>query len=181
MVNKGNILISEPYLGDPNFERAVVLICENNEEGTLGFILNKPSQITFDSVMKNSEDFKEILFIGGPVAQDSIHFIYRNHLDIDGSVEIAEGLYWSGNFQELMKLIRERKVKGEDIRFFLGYSGWGEGQLDEEMENNSWIVTNTSANEIFDVKAEELWREILKKMGGMYKMKSNYPIDPRLN
>jgi putative transcriptional regulator len=181
MVNKGNILISEPYLGDPNFERSVVLVCENNNEGTLGFVLNKPSLITFDTVMKNADDFKELLFIGGPVAQDSLHFIYRNRIKMDGSIEISQNLYWGGNFEELMQLIRNKKVKGEDFRFFLGYSGWGEGQLDEEMAQNSWIVTNTSSNEIFDIKAEELWREILKNMGGKYKMKSNYPIDPRLN
>jgi putative transcriptional regulator len=181
MINKGNILISEPYLGDPNFERSVVLVCEKNNEGTLGFVLNKPSLITFDTVMKNADDFKEVLFIGGPVAQDSLHFIYRNRIKMEGSIEISQNLYWGGNFEELMQLIRNKKVKGEDFRFFLGYSGWGEGQLDQELEQNSWIVTNTTADEIFDVKAEELWREILKNMGGKYKMKSNYPIDPRLN
>src|SRR4051812_25339531 len=110
MINKGNILISEPYLGDPNFERSVVLVCEHTQEGTLGFILNKPSPVTFDAVMKNADHFKEVLFVGGPVAQDSLFFIYRNEVKIENSIEIGENLYWGGNFEELMQLIRNKKV-----------------------------------------------------------------------
>src|ERR1700757_4931760 len=101
MVNKGSLLISEPYLGDPNFERTVILICENNDSGTVGFVLNKPSILTLDSVLFDIQDFKEMLYVGGPVSQDSLHFIYRNNQQVEDSVEIGENLYWGGNFEQL--------------------------------------------------------------------------------
>lgn len=180
-VKQGSILISEPFLGDENFERTVILICEHNEEGTLGFVLNRPTNITFDSVIPEIEKFSELLYIGGPVQQDSLHFLYRNKEYIDGSVKVADNLYWGGNYEELLILITTKAINPGDFRFFLGYSGWGEGQLEEEMKNNSWIIAEPSVNELFDTEATELWRVILKGMGGKYKMYSNYPIDPRLN
>ncbi|MFL5731222.1 MAG: YqgE/AlgH family protein [Cytophagaceae bacterium] len=181
MVNKGDILISEPFLGDQNFERTVIVICENNEDGTLGFIFNKPSVLTLDAVMSEVNDFKEILYTGGPVAQDSLHFIYRNSEVVEGSVEIADRLFWGGNYEQLFELINTHQLNAENFRFFLGYSGWAAGQLDEELKNNSWIITSAKADDLFDIPAEDLWRELLKNMGGKYKMISNYPIDPRLN
>jgi putative transcriptional regulator len=181
MIHKGDILISEPFLGDQNFERSVIVICENNEEGTLGFIFNKPSALTLDSVMNEIENFEEIIYTGGPVAQDSLHFIYRKPEVLEGSVEIADKLYWGGNYEQLFELIKTSQLKRENFRFFLGYSGWAAGQLDEELKSNSWIITSAKADELFDIPAEDLWRELLKNMGGKYKMISNYPIDPRLN
>ncbi len=181
MVNKGSLLISEPYLGDPNFERSVILICENNESGTVGFMLNRPSILTLDSVLFDIKSYKELLYVGGPVSQDSLHFIYRNKQKVEDSIEILENLYWGGNFEQLKELINEGEINPEDFRFFLGYSGWGEGQLQEELDKNSWIVSNATVGEIFETKSDELWRFLLKNMGGKYKMYSNYPIDPRLN
>jgi putative transcriptional regulator len=171
IIRQGSILISEPFLGDKNFERTVILICEHNEEGTIGFILNKPTLITFDSVILGIKKFDEYLYSGGPVQQDSLHFIFRNKEYVDGSVKIADNLYWGGDYEQLLTLINKEDINPDDFRFFLGYSGWSEGQLEKEMEDNSWI----------DTAPEELWRVILKGMGGKYKMYSNYPIDPRLN
>lgn len=180
-LKQGSILISEPFLGDDNFERTVILICEHNEEGTLGFVLNKPTAITFDSVIPEIENFSELLYIGGPVQQDSLHFLYRNREYVEGSVKISDNLYWGGNYEQLLILINKKEIIPDDFRFFLGYSGWSEGQLEEEMKNNSWIVSEADTDELFNTDPSELWRVILKGMGGKYKMYSNYPIDPRLN
>jgi putative transcriptional regulator len=181
MIHKGDILISEPFLGDQNFERSVIVICENNEEGTLGFIFNKPSVLTLDTVMNEVNSFEEVLYTGGPVAQDSLHFIYRKTEVLEGSLEIANNLYWGGNYEQLFELIKTKELNAKNFRFFLGYSGWAAGQLDEELKTNSWIITSAKADELFDIPAEALWRELLKNMGGKYKMISNYPKDPRLN
>jgi putative transcriptional regulator len=181
MMEKGNILISEPFLGDPNFERSVVLLCENNNEGAFGFILNRPSILTLDSVLPGIVASAETLYIGGPLAQDSLYFIYRNHVPLEKSVAIGENLYWGGDFEQLKTLIQKKKIDLSDFRFFLGYSGWGEGQLKNEMNENSWILEQAGANDIFDFEPNEMWRMILKKKGGKYKMISNYPIDPRMN
>ncbi len=178
---KGSLLISEPFLPDPNFERTVVLICEHNEEGSFGFVLNKKSTIGLQDIIEGVNNFEKEVFIGGPVQQDTLHFIHRSPT-LPGGVEIAEGLYWGGDFEHLMTIIDTHEVNAEDFKFFVGYSGWGAGQLGEELQANSWIVTRTvQADLIFDEEESQLWKTVLKRLGGRFDVYSNYPIDPRLN
>jgi putative transcriptional regulator len=179
---RGDLLISEPFLPDPNFERTVVLICENNEDGSIGFILNKPSLVNLDDVFEELGNFKKKLLVGGPVQQDSMHFIHRSLTNVDGGTKIGDGIYWGGNFEQLKILMKENRVDPGDVLYFLGYSGWAPGQLDEELRENSWIVSpDATAAQVFDLDPELLWQEVLKNMGGKYRMFSNYPTDPRLN
>jgi putative transcriptional regulator len=177
---KGKIIIAEPFLGDKNFERSVVILCEHSEEGAFGLVLNQETNLRFDDVMDNIyADFP--LFLGGPVEQNTLHFIHRLGNKITGSIEIGEGIYWSGDFEEIKTLINIGKISVNDIRLFIGYSGWAGGQLESEMKQNSWIVSETDASIIFDTPSKEFWRAVLKRMGGEYKVLSNYPTDPRLN
>src|ERR1700712_764900 len=177
---RGNLLIAEPFMGDSNFERSVVLLCEHNERGTFGLVLNQATNLTVSDVLE--EMYSEMpLFLGGPVEQNTLHFIHRLGHQIDGSIYIGENLYWSGNFDEIKRLLNLGAIKEKDIRLFIGYSGWGAGQLDKEMKQNSWIVTKTTAETLFETPYNQLWRAILKQMGGEYKVLSNYPVDPRLN
>ena len=179
---KGDLLISEPFLPDPNFERTVVLLCENNEDGSIGFILNKPSLVSLGDIFDELKQVPKKLLIGGPVQQDSMHFLHRSIADIEGGTKIGEGIYWGGNFEQLKILMQNNRVDLDDVLYFLGYSGWAPGQLDEELKENSWIVSpDATANQVFDLNPELLWREVLKNMGGKYRMFSNYPTDPRLN
>lgn len=181
MVGRGKFLLSEPFLGDPNFDRTVILLTEDNEFGSVGFVLNKPSGISLDTVLSEVDDFSEDLYIGGPVAQDSLHFIYTGDVHVENSVEIVPGVFWGGEYDHLLELINLKVVKPEYFRFFVGYSGWGEGQLDAEIEQNSWVIKNATKEDIFSLSPESMWRLILSQMGGKYKMFSNYPTDPRLN
>lgn len=179
---RGDLLISEPFLPDPNFERTVVLICENNEDGSIGFILNKPSLVNLGDVFEEFDSFKKKLLVGGPVQQDSMHFIHRSLSEVDGGTKIGDGIYWGGNFEKLKILMQENRVDPNEVLYFLGYSGWAPGQLDEELRENSWIVSpGATATQVFDLNPELLWQEVLKNMGGRYRMFSNYPTDPRLN
>ncbi len=178
---KGRLLISEPFLPDPNFERTVVLICEHNEDGSFGFILNKPSAVTLEDIIEDINDYKETVHIGGPVQQDTLHFIHKAEYLEDG-VDLGNGLYWGGNFEQLISLIDTKAIKSEDFKFFVGYSGWSEGQLQDELDANSWIVTPNATKElVFDQDVEALWKRVLKGLGGRYNVYSNYPTDPRLN
>ena len=179
---RGDLLISEPFLPDPNFERTVVLICENNQDGCIGFILNKPSMLNLGDVFEEFDFFEKKLLIGGPVQQDSMHFLHRGELNINDGTRIGEGIYWGGNFEQLKILMQDSRVNPNDVLYFLGYSGWAPGQLDEELKENSWIVSpDATADQVFDLDPELLWREVLKTMGGKFRMFSNYPTDPRLN
>lgn len=178
--SKGKLLIAEPFLGDPNFERSVVLLCEHNENGSFGFVLNQQTNLKLEDVIDDVyADFP--LFLGGPVEQNTLHFIHRLGDIIDGTIDIGNGLYWTGDFDSVRSLLNIGKIKENDIRLFIGYSGWSEGQLESEMKRNSWIVSETDANFIFDTPTDQFWRSVLKRMGGEYKVLSNYPTDPRLN
>lgn len=178
--SKGKLLIAEPFLGDPNFERSVVLLCEHNENGSFGFVLNQQTNLKLEDVIDDVyADFP--LFLGGPVEQNTLHFIHRLGDIIDGTIDIGNGLFWTGDFDSVRSLLNIGKIKENDIRLFIGYSGWSEGQLEFEMKRNSWIVSETDANFIFDTPTDQFWRSVLKRMGGEYKVLSNYPTDPRLN
>ena len=179
---RGDLLISEPYLPDPNFERTVVFLCEHDENGTFGFVLNKPGNATFGQAIEEASGFDARLYIGGPVQMDSLHFLHKAHDQVEGGKEVVEDIYWGGDFEQLMTQINTRAIRENDFRFFVGYSGWSPGQLKEELETKSWIVyKKADPNLIFKLSAEELWPHVLKDMGGKFKIMANYPLDPRLN
>ena len=178
---KGSLLISEPFLPDPNFERTVVLLCEHNEDGSFGFVLNKPSQVSVSEIMDELEGVDSTVYVGGPVEQNTLHFIHRS-AELEGGTPVGVGIYWGGNFEQLSVMAAEGLVNPDDFRFFAGYSGWSEGQLEDEIKENSWIVTpppDTSL--IFDSPVNSLWKSVLKQLGGRFNVYSNYPTDPRLN
>jgi putative transcriptional regulator len=178
---KGRILVSEPYLPDPNFERTIILLCEHNDEGSFGFIMNKPSLAKLGDIMVDLKEIDAPVFIGGPVQQDTLHYIHRLS-NLEESIEVMEGIYWGGNFDQLVSLIDTKQVAASDIKFFLGYSGWSVGQIDQELKDDSWIVSDKVNEELlFDIKAEAMWQYALKRMGGRFSVYSNYPEDPRLN
>lgn len=179
-ITKGSILIAEPYLGDPNFERSVVLICEHSHEGSFGLVLNQSTNLTLSDVLEDV--YADMpLYVGGPVQQNTLHYIHRRPDLIDNSIRVLDGLYWSGDFEQVKQAVNLGTLKEEDIRFFIGYSGWSSGQLDGELAEKSWYVTQTDAGFLFDTPADQFWRGILKRMGGEFKAISNYPVDPRLN
>jgi len=178
---KGGLLLSEPYLADPNFERTTILLTEHNEEGSVGFILNKPSDSRVSEVMEDLGDFDARVFIGGPVQQDTLHFIHRIPV-LEESIQIAPGLFWAGNFDQLVTLIETKQIGATDIKFFLGYSGWSAGQLDEELKIDSWIVSDQISEElVFETDPDQMWKKAMRGLGGRFSVYSNYPADPRMN
>ena len=182
-INSGILLLSDPFLPDVNFERSVVLICSHSEtEGTFGFILNKMLDVTLADLVKDMEILPEVpIFLGGPVEQNTLHFIHSLGNKIEGSLEIAPGIYWGGNFEQMLTFVADREVNNDEIKFFVGYSGWAKDQLDNELKENSWILSSATPGIVFESDEKELWRSVMKHLGGKYRQMSNYPIDPRLN
>ncbi|MFT2011049.1 YqgE/AlgH family protein [Pontibacter sp. 13R65] len=182
VLQAGSVLISEPFLGDPNFERSVILLCNHEEqEGTFGLVLNKMSNLMLSDVLDVFESSFDIeLGIGGPVQYNTLHYVHRLP-DLPEAIKLGENVYWGGDFEALKARISAGTVATADIRFFLGYSGWTAGQLQEEINKNVWIVNNNAVNKLFNFESGSLWHELLRQMGGKYKVLSNYPIDPRLN
>lgn len=179
---KGDLLISEPFLNDPNFVRTVILLCEHNQDGTLGFVLNKPASVVLSQLLQDVENREDNVYIGGPVQQNTLQFIHRQPDLIEGGIEINPGLFWGGNFDQMLTMLDSNLIDEKDIKFFVGYSGWAQGQLRAELELNSWIIyRNVGVNQVFDTNVDTLWKEVLNAMGGKYRIISNFPADPRLN
>jgi putative transcriptional regulator len=178
---KGKILISEPFLNDPNFKRTIILLSEHNEEGSIGFVLNKPTEYKLNQVVEDFPEFDTLVYYGGPVQLNTLQFIYKGENIIEGSMEIMPGLYWGGSFDLLRTLIESKAVNPEDFRFFLGYSGWGDGQIDDELELKSWIVSDTTIENVFSDEPDKLWREILKGMGKKFAILASFPDNPSVN
>lgn len=179
--SKGKLLIAEPsILNDSSFNRSVVLLSEHNEEGSIGFIFNKPSTYTLNDLMPElSSDL--IIYKGGPVSKENLYFVHRVPDLIPESIEIANGIFWGGDFDIVQELIQDGRLKKDDIRFFLGYSGWSKDQLQDELDTTSWIVIENSYQNIFDISDQSFWKDQLMKFGGEYKIWANAPENPSLN
>ncbi len=177
---KGCLLISEPHLPDNNFERSVIYLCEHNAEGSFGLVLNKSSDLKLHNLLPEvGMNFS--VGIGGPVENNTLHYLHRNNPAIEHSIMVGENINWGGDYQQIIQWIENDKPKA-DILFFLGYSGWSEGQLEEEVNQNSWIVFPDATEQlVFDTRNKNLWKAVLDKMGGRFSVFANYPSDPRLN
>jgi len=180
-IGTGKVLLSEPFMWDPNFKRSVVLIAEYLSEGTLGYILNRPMDLKLSDAINDINDFDVALHYGGPVAPDSLHFIHTIGTKIQNTKEILPGLFWGGEFNQLLGMISDGLISSGSVKFFMGYSGWGSAQLEDELSQNSWFVTSAKPKTIMSDETDNLWKSVLAKKGGDYKMISNFPEDPSLN
>lgn len=177
----GILLIADPFLKDPNFLRTVVFLCEHKEEGSFGFVLNRQYDSTIDELIPELEEHKLPVFYGGPVQQDTVHFLHQYPDVIPGGQEVLKGVYWGGDFERMVELIRTGSIDTNKIRFYIGYSGWGSGQLDDELKEKSWLTVKATRKLVFHHRYEEIWKESLRLLGGDYEMMINFPIDPQLN
>ncbi len=179
---KGNLLIAEPsIIGDISFNRSIVLLADHTDEGSIGFILNKPFDFGVKDLVPEIEiDLK--VYNGGPVEQDNLYFIHKIPELIPNSIEISLGIYWGGDFSKIVDLVNDKKITENDIRFFLGYSGWDENQLESELLSNSWVVTeNIYKNKIISKEDVSFWKEKMLELGGKYSIWSNAPENPSYN
>jgi putative transcriptional regulator len=177
----GRILISEPFLADPYFKRTIVLLCEYNKQGSFGFILNKFVNLKIEDLLEGFPAFKTRLSVGGPVQSNNMYYIHTHGDKISGALKIKDNVYMGGDFEEMQNLVSTGIINSNDIRFFIGYSGWDEDQLERELEEKSWFVTDIGANQIMDTAENNLWEAILKSMGSDYELLTQFPEDPSLN
>jgi putative transcriptional regulator len=179
--SRGTLLIANPFLKDPNFSRTVVFLCEHTDEGSFGFVLNKKFPKTLNELLPELVIDQLTVFQGGPVQPDSLHFLHQYPQLISGGEELLENTYWGGNYESLSANLKNKNIDFKKIRFFIGYSGWSEGQLDNELKEESWLTVKATRKLIFDTEPEDVWKDSLKQLGGNYEIMINYPIDPQLN
>lgn len=180
--SKGKLLIAEPsIIGDISFNRAVILLAEYNENGSVGFILNKPLEFKLkDFIPEVTSDLP--VYNGGPVEQDNLYFIHCVPDLIPDSINISEGIYWGGDFDTILQLLKTNRLQKNHIRFFLGYSGWEKDQLIRELELQTWVVQHNVYNgNIIKKPGLNFWKEKMMELGGDYSLWSNAPENPNLN
>lgn len=177
---QGRILISEPLLSDTYFKRSVILLTEHSDQGAVGFVLNKPIDIPLTEVLADFPDFKAKVYVGGPVAKDTVHFLHTLGELVPNSVHVIDNIYWGGDFDSLKELIQEGIVKTNQVRFFLGYSGWSPNQLEDEIKENAWLVTEVPSSKIMSAD-KNIWKKTLENLGKKYKVWSNFPENPAMN
>lgn len=179
--SRGHVLISEPLMGDYYFGRSVVLLAEHNEEGSFGLIMNKPLRSNFNDIVKGFPDFEVPVYLGGPVQTDSLFFIHLLGDEIPESNEVLRGLYWGGNLETVREMIQLNAIRPDQIRFYIGYSGWDANQLELELQRNSWLVSTATARSLMQTKPEKMWDRFLRRMGNDYRLWHNFPNDPQQN
>ncbi|KAA3644336.1 MAG: YqgE/AlgH family protein [Bacteroidetes bacterium] len=177
----GNALLAEPFLIDPYFKRSVILMVENNEAGAIGFVLNNPLEIKVHDLVSDFPATDFDVFVGGPVESKSLFYIHNKPDLLPGCQKITEELYWNGDFEILKAAIRFKHIKKNDIKFFLGYSGWGKEQLINELKADSWFISKISTNQVFDIDYGNLWYKIMSASKREIAIMANFPEDPSLN
>ena len=177
----GILLIADPFLKDPNFLRTVVFLCEHQEEGSFGFVLNRKYENTLDELIPELEGHHLPVFYGGPVQMDTIHFLHQYPGEIPGGKEVLKGVYWGGDFDAVVDMIKNENINADKIRFYIGYSGWSMDQLKDEMNEKSWLTVEATRKLVFHRNYQEIWKDSLKHLGGDYEIMVNFPIDPQLN
>lgn len=177
----GQLLVAKPLLGDLNFDRTVILLTEHSPAGSVGLVLNRKGDYQFDQL---SADFPFIdlpLYFGGPVEQDHLFFLHTKPDLIPESVAVKDNIAWGGSLESLKEMHQMNLIGPQDVRFFLGYSGWGAGQLESEIQSDSWLIADASQIDIFNTPPEEMWTELIKRQGGEYRLWAHAPADPNLN
>lgn len=179
---KGKVLISEPFLQDPHFERSVIYLVEHNAEGSLGFVLNNKIASDMNKQLKGELGIKNDLYKGGPVELNTLHFLHQNDA-IQDAVEIQKGIFWGGHIEQAIQTIEILPQSQSAYKFFLGYSGWAAGQLQEEVKENTWIISDIHSAFIFGeaLESQKFWSKMMKKQGTDWQLLSNAPKHYFLN
>lgn len=180
-IEKGSLLLAEPFISDPFFKRTVILVCDHGKEGSFGFVLNNYVEVELSQLIEDFPDDKINVSIGGPVKSSNLFYLHTQGDLIPNSVAIMDGLYFGGDFDVLKDKVVSGEVALKEIRFFLGYSGWGIGQLDDELGEKSWFVTKVNASTIMHFNEKDMWRGIMRKLGKKGQLVANFPEDPELN
>ena len=174
-IRKGKLLLAEPFMLDPNFKRAVILMCDHANDGSVGFILNKALDMQINELVNDFPNIDAKVYYGGPVQTNTLHFVHRKGDLLEDAQLVTHGVYWGGDFEKLKFLIDSKMIEARDIRFFVGYSGWSDGQLSNEMVSGSWVMADMDSNYLFKVKPQLLWKNIMQLKGSTYSVIAQMP------
>jgi putative transcriptional regulator len=175
---QGKLLVSSPALIDPNFRKTVVLIAHHDEDGAMGLVLSRPSEVAATDALPALDGLPgahDPIFVGGPV-QPEAFMVLAEFDDVD---EAAAPIIGRLGFMPAEAEPDDLSIRR--LRLFAGYSGWGEGQLEAELAEDSWIVVDAQPDDAFADDPDELWRAVLHRKGSAFALMERMPFDPGLN
>jgi putative transcriptional regulator len=185
VVESGSALVAAPGLMDPNFHRTVVLIIEHQPAGTVGVVLNRPSEVAVREVLPlwgPHTTLPQALYVGGPVQQRSALCVAALPAGMDA--ERTEGMIKVRGSLALVDLDadpQELAPRLRGLRVFAGYAGWGAGQLATEINRGDWLVAPALVDDVLAPPETDLWSRILRRQGMPLALLATYPADPALN
>lgn len=182
-LRKGIFLVAAPSLRDPNFRQSVVLLCEHGPEGALGVVVNRPTAMSISEALPQVpilEGSTHVLYAGGPVQTNQVMLLYRGDRLPENSHHVFDGVCLGGDLGMVERILTHAGGK-EAFRAYLGYSGWGPGQLESEMKTGSWITMPADPSIVFEKDPACVWGDILRSLGGDYRHYAEMPFDPSLN
>jgi putative transcriptional regulator len=178
----GCLLISEPFLHEVYFQRAVILMIECELTGGMGLVLNKATNVCLNDLIEGLEHVAPVpVFCGGPVRRDRLFYLHTLGDLIPGAVDVGNGLYIDGDFNTVMAYLRSGAPTEGHIRFFVGYSGWDYDQLMQEIKEGAWIVAENRLDSLLDDEGNDFWQNSLKTLDKRFHQWLNYPAEPYLN
>ena len=181
---KGSLLVANPVLPDPNFSRTVILLCNHDEQGSFGLVINRATKLKAPDLFSNIDilnTYNEKIYLGGPVSQSMIFFLCRSSYEIGELDEVCPGVYFGSSLETLEEFYSEIENPEQNIRFYLGYSGWSGGQLAGEMEQNSWLIQNAGEQFVFLDSESMIWPEVINSLGEKYHYLIKAPVNPQWN
>lgn len=182
-VHRGHLLVSAPQLTDPNFHRTVVLVVEHDDEGSVGLVLNRPATIEVSAVMpqwglSGLVADPPVVFVGGPVSPEVAIGMAR----LAGPMPPASvPLVGAHGLVDLAAGPDAQAQSVQQVRVFVGYAGWGPGQLQAERRAGAWFVVPAHDSDLLSAEPQELWRRVLRRQPGHLKMLASFPADPAMN
>lgn len=178
---QGKLLIAHPLLNDSFFNRSVIYLTDYSKEGAIGFSLNFKTEFNLSDIKPNIKNGHFPIYEGGPVAKNELFFLHTLGSKISNASKINNYFFIGGDFNELTFLIEKGKVKPNQIRFFAGYSGWDENQLDQEIKKNHWLINAPSSAAFFGNATEDLWKLQLTEIKKTYGIFGDFGFDPYMN
>jgi len=182
VAERGKILISEPFLSDIFFYRSIIYLTDHTSEGSIGFVLNKELDLKISDALEGFDGYDATLYMGGPVAPDTLHYIHTLGKIIPNSLEINNNIFWGGDIDAIRYAIKTGKVEANQIKFFLGYSGWTAGQLEQELTENSWVIASAKQELVMNSYDDDAWKRMLRSLNKKkYRIWADFPESPDMN
>ncbi|HBJ71432.1 MAG TPA: transcriptional regulator [Cryomorphaceae bacterium] len=178
-IQRGQVLLAHPLLEDHNFQQSVILLADHDTQGTVGFVLNDPTEYLLPDALEGSWPSLP-LHVGGPVDQDSLFYVHCRPDLIPGSHSIDGFLYWGGEYDAMREALQSGQLQAGHIRFFAGYSGWSPQQLYQEIDEGSWAVIPGNTVNCLSYQAD-LYQTLKGHLPPDFRLWSNAPKEPHLN